>query len=228
MQMTFSPEHNHFYVRMLNNETNAIVTLFREVRNPDAEFEQTFDFMSHVATTLAKDANIFETCFDALPVAAVRTSIEKFIEGAPSSDAVRVQAAQHITDAFELQKMVDDHESVLRDLAVALTLSDEELRAGMRIHVIELKDVGGDLGMGVCWGPRDIKLLLCAIPSKALEYSLEDLVKAKAHLVEAGMVAEGMVAEGCPYCESGVPHPEGIVIPGEHPPAGETKKTILH
>lgn len=223
MQMTFAPEYNHFFVKMLDLDTNCDITLFRAVTNPDAVFEETFDLMSSVASALAKDKNIFTTCFQALPTDGMRMAIEKFLEGAPSSDEVRTQAGQHITDPVELQKVVDDHESLLRELGVGLTLSDAEFRAPLRILSIEMKGPDDGFRMGVCWGPRDFRLLMCMIPSQALTLSEEDLGLAETQLVE-----QGIEGEECPYCAAGVPHPEEHGLPGEQAPAAEAPKRTLH
>jgi hypothetical protein len=223
MQMTFSPEYNHFFVKMLDLDTNRDITLFRAVSNPDAVFEETFDLMSNVALALGKDQNIFTTCFQALPTDGMRMAVEKFLETAPSSDEVRAQAGQHITDLAELQKVVDDHEALLRELGEGLTLSEEEFRASLRILSIEMQGPGDGFRMGVCWGPRDFRLLMCMIPHEALNFSPEDLSQAQAQLMQAGL--EG---DECPYCAAGVPHPEEMEMPGEHAPVGDAPKHTLH
>lgn len=223
MQMTFSPEYNHFFVKMLDLDTSRDITLFRAVTDPNAVFEETYDLLSNVASALGKDQNIFTTCFEALPTDGMRMAMEKFTETAPSSDEVRAQAAKHLTDLAELQKVVDDHEGLLRELAVALTLSDEEFRASLRILSIEILGPGDGFRMGVCWGPRDFRLLMCMIPTAVLNFSPEDLGKAHAQLVQAG--GNG---EECPYCSAGVPHPEEMELPGEQAPVADAPKSTLH
>lgn len=223
MQMTFSPEYNHFFVKMLNLDNNFDITLFRAVTNPNEVFEETYDLMSNVASALAKDKNIFTTCFEALPIDGMRMAMERFTQDAPSSEEVRAQAGLQITDPVELQRVVDDHEGLLRELAVALTLSDAEFRASLRILNIEMKGPKDGFRMGVCWGPRDFRLLMCMIPSEALDFSTDDLTYAQAQLVEAG--ADGEV---CPYCAAGVPHPEEMEMPGEKAQVADAPKRTLH
>ena len=223
MQMSFSPEYNHFFVKMLDLDSNCDITLFRAVTNPDAVFEETFHLMSSVASALGKEKNIFTTCFEALPTDGMRIAMGKFLETAPSSDDVRAQAGQHITDQIELQKVVNDHESLLRELTAALTLSDTEFRASLRILTIEMQGPDDGFRMGVCWGPRDFRLLMCMIPAEALNFSPEDLGMAQAQLVQ-----QGIEGEECPYCAAGVPHPEEMGIPGEHAPVAQAPKPTLH
>lgn len=222
MQMSFSPEYNHFFVQLLEKETRKELTLFRAVTDPGAVFEETYDMMSRLVDVLRNDVNIFQTCLDSIPIEGIRRALEGFVEQAPSSEDVRMVAAQDISDPALIQEIVDDHVKLLREASEAVALPEGELRAAIRLVSIQIGNTGEGFNARVAWGPRDVDVLSFFIPTEAVELTPEQLQEAETIVVDGE-------DDQCPFCAAGIPHPEGMEMPGEHPPApAAAPKRTLH